>query len=102
MIRNFGVCTICPTAPTSKRLTFKVPNAVFVQPSAGSSLSDSVFAFAAAAGVYKLVNVGAGAPPGPRAGAVALATARCVTTDIRATPPDAGQVRMTIGRARYR
>src|SRR5665213_1239342 len=73
MMTNFGVCTICPTAPTSKRLTFKVPNEVLVQPSAGSSLSDKVLAFAAAAGVYKLVNVGAGAPPGPRAGAVALA-----------------------------
>ena len=69
MITNFGVCTICPTAPTSKRLTFKVPNAVLVQPSAGSSLSDRVLALAAAAGVYRLVNVGAGAPPVPRAGA---------------------------------
>src|SRR5579872_1694198 len=73
MMRNFGVWTICPTAPTSKRLTFKVPNAVFVQPSAGSSLSDRVLAFAAAAGVYRLVNVGAGAPPGPRAGAIGFA-----------------------------
>src|ERR1019366_350510 len=73
MITNFGVWTICPTAPTSKRLTFNVPNAVLVQPNAGSSLSDSVLALAAADGVYKLTNVGAGAPPGPRAGAVALA-----------------------------
>src|SRR5512135_2017654 len=70
MMTNFGVWTICPTAPTSNRLTFRVPNAVLVHPRAGSSLSESVLALAMAAGVYKLVNVGAGAPSFPRAGAI--------------------------------
>src|SRR6185295_5321456 len=56
----------------SKRLTFKVPNAVFVQPNAGSSLSDRVFALAAADAVYRLGKVGGGVAPRPPAGAVML------------------------------
>src|ERR1700722_2540416 len=59
---------ICATAPTSNMLTFKVPNAVEVQCSVGSSLSASVLAWATAEGRYKLEkNTGGwpGAAPGP-------------------------------------
>ena len=52
MTTIFGVATIWPTAPTSHRLTFSVPNAVGTQRSVGSSLSPSVLAFAAASGLY--------------------------------------------------
>jgi hypothetical protein len=51
MTTNLGVEMICPTAPTSKKLTFSVPNAVGMHLSVGSSLSPSFLAAAAAAGL---------------------------------------------------